>query len=69
MIKIGNKIRIKGDVKDFTDHLDNEVLTVIATPGEPDGEDVLLDDDTYYAEDKNGDRWYIYGTNIVEVLP
>lgn len=66
MIKVGDKIIVKGDVRDFTDHLDGEILTVVATP--TDCGDCILDDDTYLAKDKYCDDWYICAENITEVV-
>lgn len=59
MIKVGDKIIVKGDVRDFTDHLDGEILTVVATP---------TAGSTYLAKDKDGDNWYIGAENITEVV-
>lgn len=66
-VKVGNKIRVKGDVNDFTDHLDNEILTVIATIDEHPAT-VLIDENTVYCRDKDGDNWYIWIDNILEVI-
>ena len=66
MIKVGDKIRVKGDARDFTDHLDGEILVVVATPD--DYGDYILDDNTYLAKDKYCDNWYISAENIMEVV-
>lgn len=66
MIKVGDKIRVKGDTRDFTDHLDREILVVVATPDNYG--DYILDDNTYLAKDKDGDNWYIWAENITEVV-
>lgn len=62
-IKVGTKIKVKGDYTDFTDHLDGKTLTVTHTAGDnPD-----LDDDVVMAFDGR-DNWYIQLKNIVEVI-
>lgn len=66
MIKVGDKIIVKGDTRDFTDHLDGEILVVVATPDNYG--DYILDDNTYLAKDKDGDNWYIWAENITEVV-
>lgn len=66
MIKVGNKVRIKGDYNDFTDHLDGQILTVVATSEEP-GE-FLLDENTIMVADNEGYTWYIWTKNVLEVI-
>lgn len=65
-LNIGDKIIIKGDFTDFTDHLDGATLT-ISHLNETDNGDPL-DDDTILACEENGTEWYIYIKNIVEVI-
>lgn len=66
-IKAGDKIKIRGDKADFTDHLDGEVLTVLSTEDTL-CEGTILSDGTILCEDKDGDQWYVWEKNIVEVI-
>ena len=60
-IKTGDKVRIKGDVSDFTDHLDGKILTVL-------DEDLVSDNETLRCKDSQGYTWYIWKENILEVI-
>ena len=68
MVRVGDKIRVRGDRRDFTDHLDNKVLIVIATNENCDDTIYELDDATVVAKDEEGSNWYIWTKNIVEVV-
>ena len=64
MIKVGDKIRVRGDRRDFTDHLDNEILVVVATYDNYDDVMYELDENTIIAKDEQGINWYIWTSNI-----
>lgn len=65
-IKIGDRVLIRGDRNDFTDHLDGKILEVYAIPGDEKEYDLSLGD-SIVATDDEGNNWYIYISNILEV--
>lgn len=65
-IRIGDRVLIRGDRNDFTDHLDGTICEVYAIPGDEKEYD-LSDGDTIVVEDDSGDRWYVFMYNILEV--
>jgi hypothetical protein len=58
-LKVGDKIRVKGDTGDFTDHLDGQWLTVTDVE--------VFSEGSIKATDSDGDEWYIWISNIEEV--
>ena len=55
-LEIGMKVRIKGDVDDFTDHLDSKIGIIV---------DINAYDVSVECE---GDSWWIWKRNILEVV-
>lgn len=55
-LEIGMKVKIKGDVNDFTDHLDGKIGKVLDVNGDDIG-----------VECEN-DFWWIWKRNILEVI-
>lgn len=59
-LRVGDRVRIIGEPMDATDHLDDQILTIVD-----------LEDDlpgTITARDDEGTEWYIWITNIMEVM-
>lgn len=67
MINVGDKVKVRGSINDFTDHLDGQTLTVYAVPGDDKGYDLSIGD-SVICLDSEGDHWYIYIENILEVI-
>ena len=59
-LRVGDRIRIIGDHSDFTDHLDDQILTIVD----------MADDvpDSIIAKDDGDREWYIWIRNIMEVM-
>lgn len=63
-IKVGDRVRVRGDRKDFTQDLDGKVGTVIEGYNEEYGDYLVRFDDI----DDVDEGWLIWSRNIVEVL-
>ena len=57
MVKIGDKIKVRGDEYDFTASLDGKTLTVVKR----------YNDGVVNCKDEQGSCWYIRECNILEV--
>ena len=58
--KVGQKIRIRGDRNDYTDHLDGKVGTIIAV----DEDDVVV----IFDSEVSLYDWCIWKRNIIEIV-
>ena len=58
IIKVGDKIKVRGDDYDFTASLDGKILTVLE----------VFDDGVVGCEEKPGSIWFISECNILEVF-
>lgn len=59
-LRVGDRIRVIGDPMDATEGLDDHILTIVD-----------LNDDmpcTITAREDDGTEWYIWTTNIMEVI-
>lgn len=63
-IKVGDRVRVRGDSNDLTEHLDGKV-GVIVEMGDPEFNDYLV---RFGDHDDYCDYWRIWSYNIVEVL-
>lgn len=61
-IKVGDRVRVRGDCNDCTEHLDGKVGVVVEI-GDPEFRDYLVK----FGDDYD-DYWRIWSYNIVEVL-
>lgn len=59
-LKVGDRIRVIGDYEDATDHLDDQILTIVDLCDELPGSIVAKDQEDY--------EWYIWTNNIMEVI-
>lgn len=59
-LKVGDRIRVIGDLMDCTEHLDDRILTVVDLNDDMPG--------TITAREDDGTEWYIWTTNIMEVI-
>ena len=59
-LRVGDRIRVIGDHMDATDHLDDQILTIVD----------LCDDlsGSIIAKDQEDTEWYIWINNIMEVI-
>lgn len=59
-LRVGDRIRVIGDVMDCTEHLDDQILTIVDLNDDMPGSIIAREDD--------GTEWYIWTTNIMEVI-
>ena len=59
-LKVGDRIRVIGDTMDYTEHLDDHILTIVDLNDDMPG--------TITAREDEGTEWYIWTTNIMEVI-
>ena len=59
-LRVGDRIRVIGDLMDSTDHLDDHILTIVDLNDDMPG--------TITAAEEGGTEWYIWTTNIMEVM-
>lgn len=60
-LRVGDRIRVIGDMMDSTEHLDDQILTIVDMCDDMPGSIIALN-----SEDET--EWYIWTTNIMEVI-